>query len=289
MTAATPHTSTSPPNRLGVNVFTAPAKAVVGERPRPFGEPLGWDPITSTLIYGEYDAVLVDTLTTVAEAEALADWVALHHRNLTTIYVTHGHFDHFFGLSVLLNRFPGARAIATPQSVELMNETLESGLLDQSFRRWWPGQLAAQVMTAEPYSDDTFILEGHELRIIEQGRTDTVDTTSLHVPDIDLVVGGDVLYNQCHMFVAETTPESRGNWIQALDRLAALRPKIAVAGHKKPGAADSPSAIQDSKRYLEDFGRLQQSTTTDEELFNEMAKRYPDWESNQSWLMFGLH
>jgi hypothetical protein len=97
-----------------------------------------------------------------------------------------------------------------------------------------------------------------------------------------------VLYNQCHMFVGDTTPESRRNWIAALDRLAALRPKIAVAGHKKPGAPDSPSAIQDSKRYLEDFGRLQQSTTTDEELFNEMTKRYPDWESSQSWLMFGV-
>jgi hypothetical protein len=124
----------------------------------------------------------------------------------------------FLGLSVLLNRFPGARAIATPRSVELINETLKSGLLDQFFRRWWPGQLAAQVITPEPCSDDTFTLEGHELRIIEQGRTDTVDTTSLHVPDIDLVVGGDVLYNQCQMFVADTTPESRGNWIQALDR-----------------------------------------------------------------------
>src|SRR3984893_6628599 len=96
---------------LGVNVFTAPGKSVVGERPRPFGEPLGWDPITSTLIYGEYDAALAGTLGTVAEAEALADWVALHHRNLTTIYITHGHFDHFFGLTVLLDRFPGARAI----------------------------------------------------------------------------------------------------------------------------------------------------------------------------------
>jgi hypothetical protein len=144
------------------------------------------------------------------------------------------------------------------------------------------------MITAEPYPDDTSTLEGHELRIIEQGRTDTVDTTSLHVPSIDLVVGGDVLYNQCHMFVGDTTPESRRNWIAALDRLAALRPKIAVAGHKKPGAPDSPSAIQDSKRYLEDFGRLQQSTTTDEELFNELTKRYPDWESSQSWLMFGV-
>ena len=274
------------PKRLGINVFTAPSKALVGERPMPFGEPLGSDPITSTLIYSEYDAVLVDTLTTVAEAEALADWVALHHRNLTTIYFTHGHFDHFYGLSVLLDRFPGARAIATPKSVELMHQQLGSGVLDRFARRWWPGQLPAQPMLAEPYEDDTFTLEGHELHIIEQGRTDTVDTTSLHVRSIDLVVGGDVLYKQCHMFVGDTTPESRCNWIAALDRLAALRPKIAVAGHKKTSAPDLPSAIEDSKRYLQDFDRLQQSATTDEELFNEMTKRYPDWESNQSWLMF---
>ncbi|MCW2649170.1 MAG: hypothetical protein JWR32_146 [Mycobacterium sp.] len=286
MIAATPQALS--PKRLGVNVFTAPAKAVVGERPRRFGEPLGWDPITSTLIYGEYDAALVDTLTTVAEATALADWVALHHRNLTTIYITHGHFDHFFGLSVLLNRFPDARAIATPKSVQLMHQQLEPATLDHVFRRRWPGQLPAQPPMAEPYEDDTFTLEGHELHIIEQGRTDTVDTTSLHVPCIDLVVGGDVLYNQCHMFVGDTTPESRRNWIAALDRLAALRPKIAVAGHKKTGAPDLPSAIEDSRRYLQDFGRLQQSTTTDEELFNEMTRRYPDWESNQSWLMFGF-
>src|SRR5580692_360146 len=93
-------------NTLGVNVFTVPGKTMVGERPKPFGEALGFDPITSTLIYGEYDAVLVDAMGTVAEAEALADWVALHNRNLQTIYITHGHFDHFYGLSVLLDRSP---------------------------------------------------------------------------------------------------------------------------------------------------------------------------------------
>src|ERR1700753_4143493 len=77
-------------NTLGVNVFTAPGKTMVGERPRPFGEPLGFDPITSTLIFG----------VTVAEAKALADWVALHNRNLETIYIPHGHFDQFYGLSM---------------------------------------------------------------------------------------------------------------------------------------------------------------------------------------------
>ena len=91
---------------------------MVGERPKPFGEALGFDPITSTLIFGEYDAVLVDAMGTVAEAEALADWVALHNRNLETIYITHAHFDHFYGLSILLDRFPGARAIATPEGGE---------------------------------------------------------------------------------------------------------------------------------------------------------------------------
>ena len=99
---------------LSVNVFTAPGKPMAGDRPKLFGEPLGFDPATSTLIFGEYDAVLVDAMTTVAEAEALADWVALHNRNLETIYITHGHFDHLYGLSILLHRFPSARARNAP-------------------------------------------------------------------------------------------------------------------------------------------------------------------------------
>src|SRR5580698_10431046 len=109
-----------PSTSLSVNVFTAPGKSMVGERPKLFGEALGFDPITSTLIYGETDAVLVDAMMTVAEAEALADWIALHNRNLETIYITHAHFDHFYGLGILLDRFPGARAIATRRTLNAM-------------------------------------------------------------------------------------------------------------------------------------------------------------------------
>ena len=197
--------------------------------------------MTSTLIYGERDAVLIDPLTTVSEANAVAEWVGLHHRNLTTIYITHGHPDHFYGLSVLLDRFPDATAVATPKSVELIEQTepMVRSLMQQMF----PGQLPTKITAPQPYSDDTFGLEGHEIRIIEQGRTDALHSTSLHVPSIDLVVGGDVLYNQCHMYVGDTTAESRENWISALDRLAALHPKIAIAGHKKTGAPDTLDAI----------------------------------------------
>jgi hypothetical protein len=83
-------------------------------------------------------------------------------------------------------------------------------------------------------------------------------------------------------------PESRKNWIADLDRLAALNPTIVVAGHKKPGAPDSPSAIQDTKRYLEDFDRVQKTAASDQELFDQMTALYPDWVANQSWLMFGF-
>jgi glyoxylase-like metal-dependent hydrolase (beta-lactamase superfamily II) len=272
-------------SQLGFNVFTAPEKAVVGERSRPIGPPMAWDAVTSTLLFGERDAVLIDALTTSAEAEALADWVALHHRNLTTIYITHGHVDHFTGLSVLLQRFPEARAIATPRTAALAR-TQRSRL--PFFRGLWPGQLPPAIAFPEPYDRDVLTLEDHELRIIEQGHTDTVDTTSLHVPALDLVVGGDVVYNECHMYVAESTPDSRANWIAALDRLAALNPRIVVAGHKKPGAPETPATIEASKRYLSDFGRLQGATASDQELYDAMTDLYPDWVSHQAWLMFGL-
>ena len=208
---------------LNISVFTAPGKTMVGERPKPFGEPLAFDPITSTLIFGEYDAVLVDAMGTVAEANALADWIALHNRNLETIYITHAHFDHFYGLSILLDRFPAARAIATPNAVAAMQMSF-SPVVERLARRLFPGQVPTKLVSPQPYAQETFTLEGRELRIIEQGRTDSPDSTSLYVPSIGLIVAGDVVYNQCRIYVGDTTPESRKNWIDALDRLSALNP-----------------------------------------------------------------
>ena len=138
------------PSMLGVNVFTAPGKTMAGDRTKPLGEPLGFDPITSTLIFGEYDAVLVDAMTTVAEAEALADWIALHNRNLQTIYITHAHFDHFYGLSVLLGRFPDGRAITTPEVVSAMQMSF-TPTVERLARRLFPGQVATKLVAPEPY------------------------------------------------------------------------------------------------------------------------------------------
>jgi glyoxylase-like metal-dependent hydrolase (beta-lactamase superfamily II) len=190
-----------------------------------------------------------------------------------------------FGSSGGVTRAPGA--IATPNTLTAMQISFTPAV-ERLARRMFPGQVATKLTAPEPYAHDTFTLEGHEFRIIEQGRTDGPGSTSLHVPSIGLIVAGDVVYNQCHMYVGDTTPESRKNWIAALDRLAALNPVIVVAGHKKPGAPDSASAIQDTKRYLQDFDRVKTTATSDQDLFDQMTALYPDREANQSWLMFGF-
>jgi glyoxylase-like metal-dependent hydrolase (beta-lactamase superfamily II) len=276
-------TADRPP--LSYDVFTAP-EAPFRAPPPLVGDPPAWDPRTSTLIFGAHDAVLVDALMTVPEASVLADWVALHQRRLTTIYITHGHLDHFLGLSVLLDRFPGARAVATAGTVEQMREQNTAKALD-GFRTRFPGQITDRVALAEPLDVPRIELEGLPLEVIEAGHTDTVNTTSLHVPDLGLIVSGDVAYNHCHMYVGATTPDSRAEWIAALDKLAALNPAAVVTGHKDPAQGNPPSVLAESRGYLEFYGQLRESGTADRDLFDAMVARYPDWVSRQQFLLLG--
>src|SRR5260221_9204173 len=89
---------------LSYDVFTAPEKPFLA--PTPVGDAPAWDPTTSTLILGARDAVLVDPLMTFPEATALAEWVDMHDRNLTTFYLTHWHGDHILCLTIHLHLLP---------------------------------------------------------------------------------------------------------------------------------------------------------------------------------------
>src|SRR5436305_13965859 len=107
---------------LNWDVFVTPGIPAVTSDLPPGTEQRLWSPISSTLISGQRDAVLVDAFITVEQAGALVDWVAASGKNLTTIDITHGHGDHFFGIGALLDRFPNARAVATPDVVKLMHQ-----------------------------------------------------------------------------------------------------------------------------------------------------------------------
>ena len=104
------------------DVFVTPG-IPIAVRDRPAGvRETYFQAMASTLIYGKSDAVLVDAFMTVEQASALADWVASKNKNLTTIYITHGHGDHWFGVGTLLERFPNAGIVATPNTVQVMRQ-----------------------------------------------------------------------------------------------------------------------------------------------------------------------
>ncbi|MDQ0497289.1 MBL fold metallo-hydrolase [Paenibacillus brasilensis] len=244
--------------------------------PAGIDESLQWVANTATLIYGENDAVLVDTFTTVEQNQALVDWVVASGKNLTTIYITHGHGDHFFGINMLQERFPNARAIATPEAVSTMPYQFSQVALDTFWNKLFPGQIPDKLVSAEALEGNEFELEGHKLVVVDTGFTDTVSTTALHVPSIGLVVAGDAVYNDIHPLLSETNEQTRLDWLAALDRIEALKPTAVIAGHKKPENDDSPDNIGKTRQYIMDFIRLNEVTTTAEDLFNRMMEIYPN-------------
>jgi glyoxylase-like metal-dependent hydrolase (beta-lactamase superfamily II) len=238
-----------------------------------------WSPISSTLIYGKCDAVLVDAFITIEQAEALVDWVAASGKNLTTIYVTHGHGDHFFGIGALLDRFPNARAVATADVVKLMRQQASPEFAGNFWSVWFPGQIPDRLVIADELEGNVIDLEGHDLVVVEVGHTDTDYTTCLHVPSVGLVVAGDVAYNDVHLYLAESNAQTRLEWISALDTIESLNPRAVIAGHKRIGIDDSPRIIEETRQYIRDFDRVAGTTTTARELYDKMLELYPDREN----------
>src|ERR1700741_2208963 len=260
------------------DVFLAPSIPAItsdlppGEQQRP------WPPISSTLISGERDAVLVDAPITVEQARALANWVAARGKNLTTIYATHGHGDHFFGASTVLERFPRARFVARPEVIKVIREQASPESLGRCWKPRVPGQIARQLAIAEELKGNVIDLEGHDLVSVPLGFTDTASTTCLHVPSIGLIVAGDAAYNGDHLHLSESPDQQkRQEWIAALDKMESLKPRAVIAGHKRVGNVDSPKILGETRGYIRDFERLATQTATARELDDQMLKLYPDW------------
>ena len=252
-------------------VLTVKRRGLTRDVP-PGTEDLEWVANSSTLICGERDAVLVDAFMTTDQTRTQIDWIAASGKKLVAIYLTHAHGDHAYGLGPLLERFPGARGVALPEVVQAMRTPAP---VEAVFRKAFPGQIPEQLTFAEPLGPEGLELEGERLVPVRAGRTDTVSTTSLHVPSVGLVVAGDVVYAGIHPYLAETDTASREEWISALDRLEALSPRAVVAGHKVPETEDDPRNIARTRQYLRDFNRLDETTTTARELYDAMLKLHP--------------
>ncbi|HYN06157.1 MAG TPA: MBL fold metallo-hydrolase [Vicinamibacterales bacterium] len=275
----------SQPDALKWEVFVTPGIPVVTpDRPSGVRETY-FQAMASTLIYGKSDALLVDTFMTIEQAGALADWAASKNKNLTTIYITHGHGDHWFGVGTLLERFPNASVVATPNTVKVMRQNASPEALRTVWEPAFPRQIPDNLVIAKELEGNVIDLEGHELIVVELGHTDTDHTTCLHVPSIGLVVAGDAAYNDVHLYLAESNVQKRQEWIAALDKIEALNPRAVVATHKRPENDDNPRIIEETRKYIRDFDRLAETTRTAQELYDKMLELHPS-RINPGWALW---
>ena len=258
------------------DVFVSPQIPAVTGDLAPGATEVKWSPISSTLISGERDAVLADTFITVEQNRALVEWIAASGKNLSAIYATHGHGDHFFGVNTIQKRFPNARFVASREAIEIMREQLSPAWLEKYWKSRFPGQIDPVLPIATELTGGVIQLEGEELVSIRAGHTDTRGTTCLHVPSIGLVVAGDVVYNDVHIHLGESSADSRKEWIAALDRIESLKPRTVIAGHKRPGRPDAPNIVEETKQYIRDFDSLAATAQTAKELYDRMLALYPD-------------
>jgi glyoxylase-like metal-dependent hydrolase (beta-lactamase superfamily II) len=260
--------------KLNWKLLTKKRESSTQELP-PGKEDLAWVTNTVTLLYGEHDAILVDTFLSVQHSKELADWIAESGKNLTTIYITHAHGDHFLGLKYLLDRFPSAKALATPSVVAATRNQIKPDFIKSFWEPRFPGQVPSQLATPEALEGNTLSLEGETLEVVHLGHTDTSHSTALHVPSIGLVISGDCVYNNTHPYLVECNEEARGEWLKALDKIEALHPQTVVAGHGVLHPDSSPRHIEETRTYLRDFNAAVASTSTALELYQTVLALHP--------------
>src|ERR1700750_2243500 len=205
---------------LDLDVYIAPMRRMRGAPPQGPGDEPMWSPMSATLIHGQEEAILIDTLLTFGQVEDLADWIDGFGKRLIGVYITHGHSDHWTGLTRLRERFGPVPAWARPKvHARAVFEATDPGLSGY-WHTVFPGEIPQQRQPPERLDGTSIELEGSEIRVIDIGQGDTVDSTIVHVPSIRAVVGGDVVYNQVHMMTAETDARSRQDWIDNLNQIA---------------------------------------------------------------------
>jgi glyoxylase-like metal-dependent hydrolase (beta-lactamase superfamily II) len=264
---------------LAFEVFGVDPKPIPNGVPG-FEEAVGqatWPPSTSTLIRDDDGGLLVDCLITEQEGRELAAWVKSRDCEPGYVYITHPHADHFLGLAGILAAFPEARPVALAESIPAMEEQISPGYM-QVWGSFFPGQLTGKPVAPAPLAGTTIPVGGSAATVIPVGTTDTGHSSVVHVPVLSLVVSGDVVYNQTHMWLQGSTPDSRASWVRALDTVAALGAQTIIAGHRNPGAADDDARRQlaECRRYIADFEEALERSSSPGELIDRMTAAYPD-------------
>ncbi|MBQ0530031.1 MBL fold metallo-hydrolase [Providencia rettgeri] len=237
-------------------------------------------PVSSEIISGSSEVVLIDAQFQKNDAQQLVDKIKKLNKKLTTIYISHSDPDYYFGLDTLTNAFPEAKVVATANTVEAIKATKDGKLA------YWGGVLKdeapAHVIVPEVIKGDYFTVDGEKLEIKGLDGV-SPDRTYLWVPSLKAVVGGVIVSDNIHVWVADTqTEESRKNWLQTLKDIKALNPATVVPGHFTGASKLDVATVSFTQKYLQDFESAYKTSKNSGELIQKVAAKYPQLDDKSS-------
>jgi glyoxylase-like metal-dependent hydrolase (beta-lactamase superfamily II) len=255
---------------LGSPVASAepkPQLKVITASPEGFG-------VTSTLITGEKDAILIDADFTLSDAHRVVAAILESKKNLTTVYITHFHPDHYFGLTAVKQAFPKARIVALPSTIADIKKTAEEKV--KTWKPMYGDNLTAKPVIPEPLKGNALTLEGETFQVFGEVQGDEANNSYVWIPSLKAVVAGDIVYSGVYLWTRDSTPADRKEWIKTLDKIASLNPSVVVAGHKTPELKDDASSIEFTRAYLTAYDEALASSKSAEELRSKVKSKFPN-------------
>jgi glyoxylase-like metal-dependent hydrolase (beta-lactamase superfamily II) len=233
--------------------------------------------VTSTLIYGATEAILVDAQFRNSEAAKLADLVAATGRHLKAILISHPDDDHYMGLTVLRARFPGTPIYMSAAALSEFKRTSARYLAGA--RSFQPSETPDSLPTPGLFPSRQLLVDGAAIEVVTdlQGDAFVPSNSLVWVPSLKAVVAGDIVFNGVHVWLANSNQRTRAAWRRSLDRITALHPRVVVAGHKRDaGLDDSPDAVEATRAYLVAFEAAVRDASNADEVVTAMRQGFPD-------------
>jgi glyoxylase-like metal-dependent hydrolase (beta-lactamase superfamily II) len=239
-----------------------------------FSDESGFE-VASVIVTGKTDAILIDAQWTLSNAHRVVAEILETGKILKTVYVTHAHPDHYFGLGPIADAFPSAVVTALPAVARTINKQF-FGKIEHWEKQIGMTNVPRKAVNIAPLTGNYFELEGQKIEIIPQIMGDLKYNSVVWIPSIKTLYGSDVLFNQAHPFTCEVTAEERKLWIEDIGRLKAMGAEVVIPGHQKPGMPFDSSGLDFTRDYL---------IATDEELprtqdvagfYYAMTKRFPE-------------
>ena len=228
----------------------------------------------SVLIEGVHEVMLVDAQLTKTNAERVLQAIRETHKPLSLIYITHEHADHFLGLEVFRGAYPSVRIIATSAVTTRINQVYQEKI--DKWKQLLGSSATTHVVPIEPFDGNTITFEGSRIEVLKHVQGDTDENTMLWIPGQRILVGGDVVFNDMHVYTAETDSRSRGRWLNSLNTIRALQPSVVIPGHSKSGAQlDASTGVDFTETYLRVFEEELNKAKDPDGLIKAMKARFP--------------